>query len=415
MQKNIMTVFPCEGLHGEISLQGSKNSALPIMAAALANKGITVIENCPGIEDVYSMIQLLKECGCQVVFENNVLVIDAYNADNGLLISNNSRKLRASILIMGAALARFGVFSMAFPGGCAIGKRPIDFHIKGMEALGAECMCGEEIISGKAIALKGNVIKLPFPSVGATQNILIAATGADGVTEIVNASREPEIWDLCDYLRSLGNIIRGERTGYITIEPSHKASDVRYVLPADRIVAGTIMTAAAVTSGDVFINNIEAERLGVVMDYLKAVSGKDGTGVRIKHEARLKTSMVISTGPFPLFPTDMQSQFMALMSVSGCYGIIEENVFDTRFNIAEALNKLGANIRIENKYAYVNGVSCLHGGVVESTDLRGGAALVIAGLAAVEPVIVKHCEYIYRGYENIAGDLKKLGAVILEE
>lgn len=420
--KNTMIVYPCGRLEGEITIQGAKNSVLPIMAAAVANKGVTVIENCPQIADVYTMAALLRECGCMAVFENHMMIIDAKDAGGGCFFSEDSKKMRASILLMGGCLGRFHEFSMAAPGGCAIGKRPVNLHVAAMNAMGAEVTNDERGVSGKAggEGLKGCRIQYPVSSVGATQNALIAAALAEGATELVGASREPEIWDLCEYLKLLGCRIQGERTGHIRIFPMPKAvkrdgKDVRYVLPGDRIVAGTLLAAAAGATGNICIKNIPVNRIESIVRLLGAGKIPGGEGVVLNADRRPVLETVISTGPFPEFPTDMQSVFLTLMAVSGNFSIMEETVFDTRFRAAEELNRLGADIRTEGQCAYVYGRRKLHGGTVTATDLRGGAALVIAGLVADGPVTVKECGHIHRGYEDLAGDLKRLGAVILEE
>lgn len=416
--ENAVVVYPCGRLSGEIRLQGAKNSVLPIMAAALLNKGVSVLHNCPEIADVYIMAELLKICGCSVEFCNHTMTIDAENADNGVIDGEYGTKMRASVILMGSCLGRFGRFVMPPPGGCAIGKRPVDFHVDAMRKLGAHVESedgGIDAYTGKE-GLKGNMIKLPFPSVGATQNTLLAAMYAAGITTIRNASMEPEIWDLCDFLRLFGARIDGERTGTITVEPGtgEYRCEVEYTVPADRIVAGTILTAAAGCTGNVYIPNIECSRIGSVIKYLGARASSDGMGVIMNTDRRKELECVISTGPFPEFPTDMQSIFLSLMAVSGSFSIMEENVFDTRFAAANELNRLGADIRTEGKLAYVYGRRRLHGGVVTAGDLRGGAALVLAGLFAEEPVVVKGCSYIRRGYENLTGDLKSLGAKMEE-
>lgn len=416
--KNAVVVYPCSRLSGEIRLQGSKNSVLPIMAAALLKCGVTVLKNCPDIADVHAMSELLQKCGCRVEYSEHMMRIDASDALNGILDDENSTKMRASILLMGSCLGRFGRFVMPPPGGCAIGKRPIDFHVSVMRQLGADISesLGGVDARAEAHGMKGCDIRLPFPSVGATQNCLIAAMSAEGSTRIFNASLEPEIWDLCDYLRLLGAQIEGERTGNITISPPDTIStgEIHYTVPADRIVAGTILVAVAGCTGNVYIPNIECDRIQSVMKYLGAHEAVGTEGVILNTDRRKKLECAVSTGPFPEFPTDMQSQFLSLMAVSGNFCIMEENVFDTRFGTAYELNRLGADIRIEDRTAYVYGRKHLHGGIVNAGDLRGGAALMLAGLFADEPVTVTGYEYIRRGYENLPDDLRKLGAQILE-
>ena len=415
--ENAVVVYPCGRLSGEIRLQGAKNSVLPIMAASLLNRGTSVLHNCPEIADVYIMAELLKICGCRVSFENHTMTIDAADADNGVLSGEYGTKMRASVILMGSCLGRFGRFVMPPPGGCAIGKRPVDFHVDAMRRLGAEVINEDGGIDArvKKGGLSGCEIRLPFPSVGATQNILLASVCANGKTRILNASREPEIWDLCDFLELLGAQIDGRRTGTITVSGFAECTrDVEYTVPADRIVAGTILTAAAGCTGNVYIPNIECDRIGSVIKHLGARASSDGIGVIINTDRRKELECVISTGPFPEFPTDMQSIFLSLMAVSGSFCIMEENVFDTRFAAAYELNRLGADIRTEGKLAYVYGRRRLHGGEVTAGDLRGGAALVLAGLFADEPVTVKGCSYIRRGYENLPGDLRSLGAKIVE-
>ena len=416
--ENAVVVYPCSRLSGEIRLQGSKNSVLPIMAAALLKAGVTVLENCPDIADVHAMSGLLKKCGCRVEYNEHVMRIDASAAANGILDDEYSSKMRASILLMGSCLGRFGRFVMPPPGGCAIGKRPIDFHVSAMRQLGADISGNsggvDAYVGGHG--LMGCDIRLPFPSVGATQNCLIAAMGAKGSTRIFNASSEPEVWDLCCYLRMLVAQIEGERTGNIEITPPPviNSEDIYYTVPADRIVAGTILVAAAGCTGNVYIPNIECDRIQSVIKYLGAHAAVKAPGVVLNTDRRKRLECAVSTGPFPEFPTDMQSQFLALMAVSGNFCIMEENVFDTRFKAAYELNRLGADIRIEGRTAYVYGRRHLHGGTVTASDLRGGAALVLAGLFADEPVTVRGCEYIRRGYENLSGDLRELGARIYE-
>ena len=427
-EKDAMVVYPCSRLAGEISLQGAKNSVLPIMAAAVANRGVTVLHNCPEISDVHTMAALLRECGCRVVFEKHVMTIDAKDACNGVFSTPESTKMRASILLMGSCLGRFGQFSMPLPGGCAIGKRPVNFHIDAMNALGADVRENETGVSGfiigentgkTGIASKnkftGGSFTFPFPSVGATQNAILAAVCASGGTELFNTSKEPEIWDLCDYLRMLGADIQGERTGHTRIVPKDiYDKDVSLTIPADRIVAGTILAAVAGTTGNVYIDNIDCDRMESVISLLRARADNSGKGVILNIDRRAELNCVVSTGPFPEFPTDMQSVILALMSVSSGFCIVEENIFDTRFSTAYELNRLGADIRTEGRQAYIYGHRGLHGGTVTAGDLRGGAALVVAGLFADEPVEVRQCHYIHRGYENLAGDLCRLGAVITE-
>lgn len=416
--ENAVVVYPCGRLSGEIRLQGAKNSVLPVMAAALLNKGISVLYNCPEIADVYIMAELLKICGCSVEFHSHTMTIDASDAENGILSGEYGTKMRASVILMGSCLGRFGKFVMPPPGGCAIGRRPVDFHADAMRKLGAHVVSEDGGIDAyvEKGGLKGNEIRLPFPSVGATQNILLASVCAEGQTKIRNASMEPEIWDLCGFLRLLGTEIDGERTGTITVTPGggERRRDIEYTIPADRIVAGTILTAVAGCSGNVYIPNVECDRIGSVIRHLGARPSADGIGVIINTDRRKELECVISTGPFPDFPTDMQSIFLSLMAVSGSFCIMEENVFDTRFAAAYELNKLGADIRTEGKLAYVYGRRRLHGGTVTAGDLRGGAALVLAGLFADEPVTVRGCMYIRRGYENLPGDLRTLGAEIVE-
>lgn len=416
--KNAVVVYPCSRLAGEIKLQGAKNSVLPIMAASLLKRGRTVLENCPDIADVHIMADLLRMCGCNVKYLDHVMDIDATDANNGILDNEYATKMRASIILMGGCLGRFGQFVMPPPGGCAIGRRPVDFHVRAMQSLGAHVVSEAGGVDAQVPkeGLTGCDIKLPFPSVGATQNILIAAMGSKGVSRVFNASLEPEIWDLCNFLRELGADIKGERTGNITISPPDKicSDDICYTIPADRIVAGTILAAVAGCTGNVYIPNIECDRIGSVMKYLGAHQAVNGEGVILNTDRRKRLECVISTGPFPEFPTDMQSIFLALMAVSGNFCIMEENVFDTRFNAAYELNKLGADIRVDGKLAYVYGRRQLHGGSVTAGDLRGGAALVLAGLFADEPVTVDGYGYIKRGYEDLPENLCRLGAIVTE-
>lgn len=405
-------------LKGEIKIQGSKNAALPIIAAMVLNQGITILRNCPRILDVFHMIDVLKELGCVASWEGNTLIVDTTSITSTKVSEGSVQKMRSSILFLGALLGRKHEVSMAYPGGCSIGKRPIDYHLNSIKKMNvSQEFLGEhkEIIHCHTDKIIGTDIFLKFPSVGATQNIILTAVLADGVTRIFNAAREPEVLELCSFLVEAGARICGRGTAFIEIEGVKKLHDVEFTLASDRIVAGTYMAAVAAAGGDVVLRNTPVQQIDSVIRILEKI----GCNIRITDEymriscdKRPLPYEIIKTQPYPGFPTDMQSQLMTVLSLADGTSTIVEEIFESRYQNVRDLNKMGANIIVdeaENK-AIISGVRQLEGAVVKAHDLRAGAALVIAGLAAQGTTIIREATSIERGYEDICRDLNSLGA-----
>ncbi len=409
-----------EQLKGELKIQGSKNAALPVIAATILNKGITILRNCPKILDVYHMIKILEELGCKTKWEGNTLYVDSTIINSPTVSEDSVRKMRSSILFLGALLGRCHEVTIAHPGGCSIGKRPIDFHLNAMAKMNiTQEFIGEEknIIHCFTNKIIGNDIFLEFPSVGATQNVILAAVLSDGKTRIFNAAREPEVAELCNYLQEAGARICGKGTAYIEVEGVKSLHDVDYTLMPDRIVAGTYMTAIAATYGDAVLTNFPVRELDAVIRTLRKTGCKidiSEDNVRVSCKKRLQPIELIRTQPYPGFPTDMQSQMMTVLSLADGRSVIQEEIFESRFQNVYELRKMGAIISLESSSnkAILTGVRKLEGAVVKAHDLRGGAALVIAGLAAQGTTIVQGATSIERGYEDICRDLSALGANI---
>ncbi|MDP4180044.1 MAG: UDP-N-acetylglucosamine 1-carboxyvinyltransferase [Bacillota bacterium] len=407
-------------LKGEVRISGAKNSVLPIMAASLLADSQSIIEEIPYLNDVRVMGDLINSLGASVNFSNTKTTISINPSE----ISNTTapyelvNKMRASFLIMGPLLAKYGAAKIPLPGGCAIGSRPVDLHIKGFSAMGAEITQGHGYIEVKASSrLKGSKIYLDFPSVGATENIMMAAALSDGQTIIENAAIEPEIVDLATYLVTMGADIKGAGTDTIRINGVDRLHGANHTVIPDRIEAGTYMVAAAITGGDVKIDN-------VVPDHLKPVTAKlreagvevaeELTSVHVKAGDNIK-AVDIKTHPYPGFPTDMQAQMTSLMTRAEGTSMVIETIFENRFMYVNELKRMGANIKIEGRSAIIEGNPTLLGAQVKATDLRAGAALVLAGLAAEGITEITDIEHIERGYVEIHNKLKSLGAKIVRE
>ncbi|HPU63209.1 MAG TPA: UDP-N-acetylglucosamine 1-carboxyvinyltransferase [Mobilitalea sp.] len=405
-------------LKGELTIQGSKNAALPIIAATVLNKGITVLKNCPKILDVFHMIKILKELGCSADWEESTLIIDTSKLSSAKVSESSVRKMRSSILFLGSLLGRCHEVSIAYPGGCSIGKRPIDFHLDSIKKMNvSQEFLGEDkdIIYCRTEKIVGTDIFLKFPSVGATQNIILTAVLSEGVTRIFNAAREPEVLELCNFLVEAGARICGKGTAFIEIEGVKSLRDVEFTLSPDRIVTGTYMAAVAAAGGDVILQNTPVNHIDSVLRVLSKVGCDIKTGenaIRIKCHNRPFPIEVLKTQPYPGFPTDMQSQLMTVLSLADGKSTIIETIFESRFQNAYELKKMGANITIDEKEkkAVISGVKKLKGATVKAHDLRAGAALVIAGIAAEGTTIIKEADTIERGYEDICRDLGSLGA-----
>lgn len=401
-------------LMGELTVQGSKNAALPLMAASVLHEGTTVLHNCPRIQDVETMSRILRQLGCIVTRDGGTLVINAEGTLDARVPKTYGMMLRASVVLMGALLGRCRKAVLPYPGGCIIGCRPVDYHIKAMEALGAEIVRNPEEIFLKSSVLRGVDISLDFPSVGATENAILGAVRAEGTTVIKGCAREPEIGELCSFLCSMGADIRMD-DGNIIIKGTQSLRDCEYTLMADRIVAGTYLLAAVGTGGAVRVNGAKKEHLEALCDVLMRIGASVTAGdeyIEIDIQGALGAAGLIRTEPYPGFPTDLQSQLMAVLCRAEGISEIEENMFEQRFLIVEYLNRMGAQIFVDGKRAGICGVRRLVGTSVRARELRGGAALVTAGLFAEGTTQIRGCGYIDRGYEDICRDLKNLGAEI---
>jgi len=405
-------------LQGRVKISGAKNAVLPIIAATLLGQdNPSLLDEVPALEDVHTITEVLNLLGVKADFDatKHQLHVDSSVIGSCEAPYDLVRKMRASFLIMGPLLARCGQAKISLPGGCAIGTRPIDLHLKGFEALGADIHIGHGYIEAAAPeGLQGAKIYLDFPSVGATENILMAASMARGQTILENPAQEPEIVDLANYLNVMGAKIRGAGTNVIKIEGVEKLVGRDYTIIPDRIEAGTYMVAAAMTQGDVYIENAISEHLKPVIAKLKEAGvtlEEDVDGIRVTCDHRTK-AVDIKTMPYPGFPTDMQAQFMAMLAVSEGTGLVTETVFENRFMHVDELKRMGANIRIDGRTSVVEGVEKLTGCQVKATDLRAGAAMVLAGLVAEGETQVGYIHHIDRGYDDLVGKLVGLGADI---
>ena len=405
-------------LSGTVKISGAKNAVLPVIAATLLGQDReTCLDEVPNLDDVRTISEVLRTLGVKVRHEPETgrLFVDASSIENITAPYDLVRKMRASFLIMGPLLARLGSAKISLPGGCAIGTRPIDLHLKGFEALGAKISIGHGYIEAVAPdGLKGAQIYLDFPSVGATENILMAASMAEGQTVIENPAQEPEIVDLANYLNIMGAKIRGAGTNVIKVEGAKKLIARDYTIIPDRIEAGTYMIAAAMTRGDVYIANAISEHLKPVIAKLKEAGVKvfeDVDGIRVVCDRRPK-AVDIKTLPYPGFPTDMQAQFMAMLTISEGTSMVTETVFENRFMHVDELRRMGAKIKIDGRTSVVQGQDKLTGCQVKATDLRAGAAIVLAALVAEGETQVGYIHHIDRGYDNLVQKLVSLGADI---
>lgn len=399
-------------LQGDVTISGSKNATLPIMAAALLCKAETVLRNVPDLADVAIMMDVMRALGAIINFDNNTLYIDTRDINNFVTPFELMNRMRASIYVMGPLLARYGQAKISLPGGCAIGSRPVDYHLRNFEIMGAKLDLDHGSIDAKCDRLKGTNIFLDFPSVGATANILMAASLAEGTTVIDNAAEEPHISDLAWFLRSLGARIKGAGTKTITIEGIKNLHGAEHDMIPDQIEAGTFMTAAAITRSTIVLKGANSRDLKPITVKLRetgaTVSESNG---EIKVSAKKKISATrITTLPHPGFPTDMQPQMMALLATADGVSIIKETVWENRYMHVAELIRMGAEIEIDGHTAVVVGGKKLVGCEVTSPDLRAGAALIVAGLAADNETKVFGVEHIDRGYQNIADKFTALGA-----
>lgn len=408
-----------EGLHrlrGEIEIQGSKNAALPMMAAAVLHKGMTVLNNVPRIQDVFCMMGILKSIGCKCSMEGHTLTIDASDVSQTQIPREFLTAMRSSVILMGALLGRCGEAQAGYPGGCTIGKRPIDLHLYALREMETQIREKEGELHARTEGLRGSEILFSYPSVGATEQAVLAAVLADGVTLIQGAAREPEIGNLCRLLNRMGAKIGGIGTDTLKIKGVKELQDTVYDVPGDRIVAGTYLYAVMAAGGEMIMSGICPTELNMVFQTAGQMGAKlewddsrKSSYLKVRMDDR-PDGIWLKTSPYPGFPTDLQSPLMALMAAGNGDGGIRETVFEGRFGTAEELRKMGARIEIWRDRARIHGIYPLHGETVQAADLRGGAALVIAGLAAEGVTKIQNSHHIFRGYEDICGDLKILGA-----
>ncbi|MEH6942836.1 UDP-N-acetylglucosamine 1-carboxyvinyltransferase [Bacillus sp. JJ722] len=403
-------------LNGTVKIEGAKNSVLPVIAATLlASNGKCIIKDVPTLSDVFTINEVLRNLNADVVFENNVVTVDASRDLKDEAPFEYVRKMRASVLVMGSLLARNGKARVALPGGCAIGSRPLDQHLKGFEAMGAHVKVGNGFLDAEVEGrLKGAKIYLDFPSVGATENIMMAATLAEGTTIIENVAKEPEIVDLANLLNKMGAKVRGAGTATIRIEGVSELSGATHAIIPDRIEAGTFMVAAAITGGNVLVKGAVAEHSSSLISKMQEMGVEiieEEEGLRVIGPEKLK-AVDIKTMPHPGFPTDMQSQMMALLLRAEGTGMITETVFENRFMHVEEFRRMNADIKIEGRSTIINGPSDLQGAEVAATDLRAAAALILTGLVADGITRVTELKHLDRGYVNFHGKLAGLGADI---
>lgn len=403
-------------LNGTVKVEGAKNAVLPVIAASLlASDGKSIIRDVPSLSDVYTINEVLRYLNAEVEFQNNTVYIDATRELTAEAPFEYVRKMRASVLVMGPLLARLGRARVALPGGCAIGTRPIDQHLKGFEAMGAVVKVGNGFIDARVDGkLKGAKIYFDIPSVGATENVMMAAALAEGTTILENCAKEPEIVDLANYLTSMGAVVKGAGTETIRIEGVDQLYGADHTIIPDRIEAGTFITAAAITGGNVYVKGAVPEHLSSLVAKLEEMGVEfieEAEGLRVIAPDKLK-AVDIKTMPYPGFPTDMQAQVMALLLKSEGTSMITETVFENRFMHVEEFRRMNANIKIEGRSVIINGPSDLQGAEVAATDLRAGAALIIAGLAADGITRVTELQHLDRGYVNFHGKLASLGADI---
>lgn len=401
-------------LEGEVSVSGSKNASLPIIAATILNKGITKLYNVPKIHDTQVMFEILKYLGCKIKKNNGKIIIDATKVEKYEIPEHLMREMRSSVILAGALIGRLKKAKFSYPGGCDIGTRPIDLHLKVFENLGINIEENAGYIRCNCDKIVGTEISLDFPSVGATENAILASVLAEGTTTINNAAMEPEIVDLQNILNKMGANIVGAGSNIITVKGVKRLKDTSYKIMPDRIEAGTLLCSAVVTGGKIKLTDVIPEHLTPVLHKLEEYGCKIETtnnSITLQSSRKIK-SVDIKTMPYPGFPTDMQSVFASVLCTAKGTSIIVENIFENRYKYTNELKRMGAKITIEGRSAIIKGVRKLTGTNVKATDLRGGAALVVAALNAKGKTKIENIEYILRGYENLDKKLNKLGADI---
>ncbi len=407
-------IYGGKRLSGTVELESAKNAVLPLLAGSILTSEQVVIKNCPKIQDVLNMVKILQGLGVSVIFQGRDLVINAKNLSSCAIPIELGKELRSSIFMLGSLLSRVGMACLSYPGGCDIGLRPIDIHLSALKSMGVNIKEENGGFCCSVKRLKGRDIYLDFPSVGATENVMLSAVLAEGKTQIRNPAREPEIVDLMNFLNAMGAKVYGAGTSTIFIEGVKELHGVEYQPISDRIEAGTFMLAAAITGGEVEIRGIKAKNISSLIHKLCDNTCK----VTIKNDIIYLNSGVVKkpfgfvTAPYPAFPTDLQAQTTALLSVCQGESVVTENMFETRFNHIPELVKMGADITVKGRTAFIRGVKELNGAEVYSKDLRGGAALVLAGLTANGKTTVRDAHHIERGYLDLDKKLRALGADI---
>lgn len=402
-------------LSGEIFIQGSKNAALPMIAASLMHRGLSILRGCPRISDVFCMEEILKSLGAVTWWDDHDLYLDCSCADGTEIPAVYTGRMRSSIILAGAVLARNRKCRIGYPGGCTIGKRPIDFHLMALRALGADVRENASGLDGECVRFEGQDIVFPKSSVGAAQQAILAAVLAKGVTHLYNCAKEPEVFWLCRYLKTMGALIEGEETGEITIRGVDELKGGDYRIPPDRIVAGTYLCAAAAARSKIILHNVPVEELQSFMEVYRKIGGQySGIGGKLLVNGKNVHSPVafLETGVYPGFPTDLQSPLMAVLATVEGTSLIREAIFEDRYKAAPELVRMGADIRILGRDALIQGGKPLTGTFVRAQELRGGAALILAALVAAGTTVLEGYSFVRRGYEHICQDLEQLGAAV---
>lgn len=405
-------------LAGEVSIQGSKNAALPVMAASVLVPGVTTLINCPEISDVSCMCEILKCVGAKVSRQKNTLTIDATSITGNRLPEEYVTRMRSSVIMAGAMLGRSGEIYLHYPGGCIIGDRPINMHIDALKKLGAAFEEDGMNLVARAAKLTGTSVVLPFPSVGATENTILAAVLAEGTTEIYRCAMEPEVRSLCDFLNGAGAKVTGGGSGHITVEGVKTLHESIYHIESDRIVAGTYLIGVLAAGGTAFLRNAPAGQLSGVLEvarFMGARTEPDWNGIFVERKAGIRSPGYLETGVYPAFPTDLQSPLLVALCQADSESRVTERIFNGRLAVVEELNRMGAKICTEANCAVIGGGQHLTGCSVTARELRGGAALALAGVCAQGVTRVYNCHFVERGYEDIVRDLRDLGADIGSE
>ena len=410
----ILTIRGGRPLSGTVRISGAKNAVLPLLAATAVHGGVYRLENCPALSDVDATVDILEHLGCRVDRQADAVEVDSRPMRCASIPREEMLRLRSSVIFLGALLARCGRAQLWLPGGCCIGPRPIDLHLSALRSLGADAEQDGARVECRGSRLHGGIVRLPFPSVGATENALLAGMGADGPVTIVNAAREPEVSALACFLRAMGAEISGEGSGKIRLIPPAEFRGVRFRVPPDRIEAATYLCALASAGGEITLQDAPANQLQPVIDCLRRAGMYiEANGREIyARSGRLRAAGLVRTGPYPGFPTDAQALLTAALAKAEGTTCLEDTVFPQRFRHAEALRAMGADISVSGATACIHGVSALHGADVEATDLRGGAAMVIAALGAEGVSHISEIRHIFRGYDRLCEKLRGLGAEI---